>query len=182
MKQKQPKAKVCKQCGEKFKPMNSLQNVCSPKCAIAFNSKKEIDKRVKVFRKETQSLSDLRAIARAAFQTWIRMRDQFKPCISCDKREAKWDGGHYMKAETYTGLIFNEDNCHKQCSYCNCQLDGNLIEYRKNLIKRIGQVRVDELEARADLSRIYKFSKQELIEIAQEYKMKIKQINETKAA
>lgn len=168
------KAKSCKVCAGGFLPMNSLQVVCSPKCAVAFNSKKEIDKRVKGMRKEVQSINDLRAIARTAFQTWIRLRDQQQPCISCPNTDAKWDAGHYMKCEIYTGLIFEETNCHKQCSYCNCQLQGNVIEYRKGLIKRIGLCKVAELEARADLSRVYKFSKQELIDIATDYRARIK--------
>ena len=170
------KPKICKQCGAKFTPFNSIQPVCSPKCAVEFNTKKEIDKRVKVMKKESQSLNDLRSIARAAFQTYIRLRDKNRPCISCGKTEAKWDGGHFFKAEIYTGLIFNEFNCHKQCSYCNDQLAGNLIEYRKGLIKRYGQERVSALEDLADLARIYKFDKNELIEIAVLYRTKIKEL------
>lgn len=156
--------------------MNSLQPVCSPKCAVAFNSKKEVNKRVKEMRKDVQSLNDLRSIARAVFQTYVRMRDQARPCISCPKTEAKWDGGHYLKAEIYTGLIFDEDNCHKQCSYCNDQLQGNVLEYREGLIKRIGRLGVELLEARKDFSRVYKFSLEELIEIAETYKQKIKDL------
>ena len=95
-------------------------------------------------------------------------------CISCNKSDAKWDAGHYLKAEIYTKLIFNEDNVHKQCSYCNLQLAGNLIEYRKGLIKRIGVKRVEDLEDMADSSRLYKFSKDELINLAKNYKLKIK--------
>jgi hypothetical protein len=145
---------------------------------VAFNSKKEVSKRVKEMRKEVQSLADLRAIARAAFQTYVRMRDAKLPCISCGKTEAKWDGGHYLKCEIYTGLIFDEENCHKQCSYCNDQLQGNPIEYREGLIKRIGRVAVELLEARKDISRTYKFSPQELRDIAEKYKQKIKDLKQ----
>lgn len=170
------KKKVCKVCEDMFMPMNSLQVVCSPKCAVAFNSKKEVNKRLKDMRKEVRSLADYRAIARAAFQTYIRMRDKHLPCISCGKTEAKWDGGHYLKCEIYTGLIFDEENCHKQCSRCNDQLQGNTAEYREGLIKRIGRLNVELLEARKDISRTYKFSKEELIEIAEKYKSKIKEL------
>lgn len=141
-----------------------------------FNSKKEVTKRVKEMKKETQSLNDLRAIARTVFQTWIRLRDEKQPCISCGKTEAKWDAGHFMKCEIYTSLIFNEDNCHKQCSHCNCQLQGNVLEYRNRLILRIGEERLLALEAKADISRVYKFGLQELIDIAAEYRNRIKQL------
>ena len=73
--------------------------------------------------------------ARKAFQSYIRERDKGKPCISCGTTTAtKWDAGHYLKAELYTGLIFNEDNVHRQCQRCNqlrpgpsmeCHLEGN---------------------------------------------------------
>jgi hypothetical protein len=42
--------------------------------------------------------------------------------------------------------------------------------------------RVEELEARADLSRTYKFTKQELLDIATEYKKRIKDLKMIKAA
>jgi hypothetical protein len=169
------KDKFCKQCGDKFKPLNSLQQVCSPKCAILYNSKKEIEKRVKVMRKESRSISELKNIARQVFQQWIRLRDSKEGCISCPRTEAKWDGGHMFKAEVYTGLIFEPMNCNKQCSYCNQYLSGNLIDYRKGLIKKYGEAAVEALEARADSSRVYKFTQQELIDITNEYKQKIKE-------
>jgi hypothetical protein len=37
-------------------------------------------------------------------------------------------------------------NCHKQCSACNEHLSGNLTEYRKWLLTRIGQESLDWLE------------------------------------
>lgn len=169
------KPKICKQCGNKFTPMNSLQPVCGPRCAVAFNSKKEVNKRIKEMRKEVQSLGDLRFIARQTFQKWIRLRDAKEPCISCPSTESKqWDGGHYLKAEIYTGLIFDEMNVNKQCAYCNNHLQGNPVEYRKGMIKKYGLQAVEGLEAMADISRVYKFSKQELIDITIKYKEKIK--------
>jgi hypothetical protein len=168
------KLKQCKQCGEFYKPFNTLQVVCSAICALEFNSKKEVDKRFKVMKSDSRSLIELRNLARVNFQIYIRQRDKDLPCISCNKSDAKWDAGHYLKAEIYTKLIFNEDNVHKQCSYCNLQLAGNLIEYRKNLVKRIGINKVQELEDMADLSRSYKFTKDELITLAKNYKLKIK--------
>jgi len=168
------KLKQCKQCGEMFKPFNTLQPVCSAICALEFNSKKEVDKRFKVMKSDSRSLIELRNLARVSFQIYIRQRDKDLPCISCNKSDAKWDAGHYLKAEIYTKLIFNEDNVHKQCSYCNLQLAGNLIEYRKGLVKKIGINKVQELEDMADLSRSYKFTKDELITLAKNYKLKIK--------
>jgi len=170
------KAKLCPVCEIKFKPTKPLQQVCGLKCAIKYNKPKAIKERFKKMKLESARLPELRATARRYFQQYIRLRDKHLPCISCGTTEAKWDGGHYLKAEIYTGLIFDEDNCHKQCAYCNLHLDGNTTEYREGLIKRIGRVGVELLEARKDLARMYKFSPQELVQIAEEYKTKLKEI------
>lgn len=171
------KAKLCAVCQTPFIP-KQITPVCSYQCARKFNEKKEVDKRVREMKKDVQSLNDLRSIARSAFQTWVRMRDKDLPCISCGKNDTQqWDGGHFLKAEIYTGLIFEEINCNKQCCYCNGPImQGNVIEYRKGMIKKYGQTTVDELEARADLSRIYKFDRQELTEITFKYRAKIKEL------
>jgi hypothetical protein len=49
----------------------------------------------------------------------VRLRDAEQPCISCGGNDKDlWDGGH-LKAEIYSGVIFNPANCHKQCRKCN---------------------------------------------------------------
>lgn len=173
------KYRPCPICKTPFAPARLAQAVCSPKCAIEFNKPKQIKARIKEYRPQTEKLSDLRKRARDLFQKWIRQRDAKLPCISCDKEVAQqFDGGHYLKAELYTGLIFDEDNCHKQCSYCNDYLKGNVIEYRKRLINRIGLCKVEDLEARADKSRVYKFSRLELLGIADTYRDRLKELKE----
>tara|TARA_R110000751_G_C13517498_1_gene452361 strand:- start:325 stop:573 length:249 start_codon:yes stop_codon:yes gene_type:complete len=47
-------------------------------------------------------------------------------------------------------LRYNEDNCHKQCQPCNTHLSGNLVEFRVNLIVKIGLDRVEWLEGPHD--------------------------------
>jgi len=170
------KPKVCKSCGHSFIPFNTLTVVCSASCALKFNSKKEIQKRIKEMKTEVRTINDYRAVARAVFQKWIRKRDEDQPCISCGTFTSKqWDGGHYLKAEIFTGLIFDPINCNKQCAYCNGPfMAGNLIEYRKGLINKYSLNEVEDLEARADVNRSYKFTKAELIEITNYYKEKLK--------
>lgn len=175
MRQKRPKLRSCKQCGNSFMPMNSLQPVCSPACALKFNSEKEVEKRVKEMRAESKKLSFYEDMARKIFQTWVRKRDEHLPCISCGKIHAQqWDGSHYLKAEIYSGVIFHPMNCNKACSYCNLHLEGNLIPYRVGLIKKYGEASVLELENKANETRQYKFTRDELIEIANTYKAKLK--------
>jgi hypothetical protein len=43
-------------------------------------------------------------------------------------------------------LAFNMHNCHSQCVHCNRHLSGNVVEYRKGLIDRIGLDKVEALE------------------------------------
>jgi hypothetical protein len=85
--------------------------------------------------------------AQAAFNAWIRVRDEDLPCISCGTTEAgQWHAGHYRTTAAAPELRFDENNCHKQCAQCNNYKSGNISEYRPNLIDRIGQEELDKLE------------------------------------
>ncbi len=58
----------------------------------------------------------------------------------------KYDAGHYFSRKGYSGVRFDEDNIHKQCSnYCNNNLSGNFSEYTVQLPKRIGEERFKAL-------------------------------------
>lgn len=140
------------------------------------NKKKEKQKFKKI-KESLKTLSDYKKEARLVFQKWIRERDKNKPCISCSSNTSNlWDGGHYLKAELYSGLIFNEDNVHKQCRKCNRFLGGNELNYRKGLIERYGVKFVEDLESIADENRVKKYTKEELIEIKKKYQTKLKNI------
>ncbi len=187
---KPPKPKKCNwsKCGKQFtpNPFRFNQQTCDNiVCSLglvrekqALKDKKELDDKVAKMKLSLKKLSDYEREARAEFQKYIRLRDKNLPCISCNTPITKqWDGGHYLKAELFTGLIFNEKNCHKQCSRCNDLFSGNELEYRDGLIKRYGSDFVTELEGLKDGSRVYKFTKEELVSIRQDYKNKIKEIN-----
>ena len=163
------KPKLCAICKKEFKPMRITQ-VCSYICALKFNSKKEVDKRVKEYKGNIQKLSDIEAVAKAVFQKWVRIRDENLPCISCGKEVATWNGGHFKKSEIYSGVIFNELNVNKQCVYCNQHLHGNEAAYRMGLVKRYGSLAVEGLEELANETRQYKYTKEELKEIIRKYK------------
>lgn len=120
------------------------------------------------------SRSDWLNLAQKVFNTYIRLRDRDKPCISCNKPlNTKYDAGHYYSMGNYSFLRFNEENTHAQCVHCNRDLHGNLLEYRINLIKRIGIERVEILdESRHNKLDISIESVQLLIK---KYKLKIKE-------
>jgi len=86
----------------------------------------------------------------------------------------KENAGHFFNANNHYNVRFDERNTHLQCEHCNTYLSGNLIEYQRNLIHKIGIESCHELEADARKTR--KFTKDELKEIITEYKQKVKQL------
>ena len=118
------------------------------------------------------------------FNEYIRLRDlagcsHFK-CISCGqiKDEKYLHCGHYYNVGHFNGLRFDEDNAHGQCNYCNTFLHGNLIEYRKNLIFKIGLERFKLLETRAGAYKRLgqKFTRFDIIYKIAELRLKIKEL------
>jgi len=138
-------------------------------------AKKERSKQSREQREAMKSISRLIMDARIPFQKWIKLRDINKACISCGTVDSKiWHAGHYLKAEVFTGLIFDELNCNKQCGKCNTYLGGNETGYRKGLVERYGEAVVVTLEVEADLARVKKFDRDELRDIKKKYQQKIK--------
>lgn len=126
-------------------------------------------------RAKLKTLGQYEAEAKKVFQRWIRLRDEGKECVSCGTMNPKqWHGGHFKKAEIYSGLIFDERNVHRQCSKCNVFLGGNEGEYRIGLVNRFGEQFVNELEQDSQRLRSYKYTKDELIEIKKKYLDKCK--------
>ena len=155
-----------------------MQAHCSVNCVLEYNRANQQSKEAKEWKQERKkiveklkTLSDLEKEAKIPFQKWIRMRDSDHSCVSCGATMSSvWDAGHYFEAGQYSGMIFSEINVHKQCRKCNRFLHGNLIEYRKGLIKRYGELYVQQLEEMAVTKRNYKYTREELINIRDYYK------------
>jgi hypothetical protein len=123
-------------------------------------------------REKLKTLGKFEAEAKTEFQKYIRKRDAELPCISCGTEQTDlWDGGHFKKAELYSGVIFDEMNCHKQCRKCNRFLGGNELNFREGLIVRYGESYVIEIEQRAAKLRVYKYTKDQLKEIREKYRL-----------
>ncbi len=117
-------------------------------------------------------LSKMKEKAQMKFNQYIRLRDSNLPCISCGVG-APEHAGHYYPRGLYTGLSFLEINVNGQCSKCNTFLHGNLINYRKGLVRKYGADAVASLEAYAEKVRLYKWSREELASIYQKYNSKL---------
>lgn len=85
------------------------------------------------------------------------------------------DAGHYRSTGAASHLRFHEDNCHAQSKHDNQHLAGNAVDYRIGLIKRIGLVRVQALEAD---NTPHKWTRDELITIRVLYQRKTKVLKE----
>ena len=146
------------------------------KSAIEWQQKANANwKKFKV--QEKKKLVDYEGAAKKEIQKWVRHRDKDLPCISCGVKDTDlWDGGHYKKAEIYSGLIFNENNIHRQCRKCNRYLGGNEANFRNGLVERYGIDYVVELELKANELRNYKYTNEELIEIRKKYSLLNKNI------
>ncbi len=133
---------------------------------------KNWQKKKKKMQAELETVQDLVKAAQLVFNKYIRERDKNEPCISCKSIPKKVNAGHFWNANNHWNVRFDEDNVHVQCERCNSYLSGNLLEYRTNLLTKIGAERFNQLEARARVTR--KFTKDELKEIIKTYKQKIK--------
>ena len=193
IKQKTPKQKTCLcPCGEKFTPTSMGQKHINQSHYIKWLSEteagqkevaKKMDKAKKhlakvekesddKIREKLKTLGKFESEAKTEFQKYIRKRDAELPCISCGTPSTDlWDGGHYKKAEIYSGVIFDEMNCHKQCRKCNRFLGGNELNFREGLIARYGESYVIEIEQRATQLRNYKYNKDQLKEIREKYRL-----------
>jgi hypothetical protein len=162
----------CKNCKEKFEPIRFNHKYClKDECVRAFvaEAKEKQWKQTKTRMKaDLETVQDIVKAAQMVFNKYIRKRDKDELCISCKQKPKKENAGHFYNANNHWNVRFDEDNVHLQCERCNSFLSGNLIEYRANLIEKIGQERFDQLEERARVTR--KFTKDELKELIKKYK------------
>lgn len=167
----------CKHCKETFEPVKFLQKYCfKDECVRVFVEEAKVKtwKKTKAKMKDDlMTLQDYLKIAQQIFNKYIRLRDKGKVCISCQKPPKKENAGHFFNANNHYNVRFDERNVHLQCEHCNTFLSGNLIYYGENLLKKIGEGEFQLLEAEANKTR--KFTIEEVKEIIETYKKKVKE-------
>ena len=126
-----------------------------------------------------KSIPQLVSTATKYFNKFIRNRDSEDgrgQCISSRQHltipSSNAQAGHFYSGGKYPSLKFNEDNVHLQGKSDNYFNGGNLLEYRKNLIVKIGLARVEKLDYIAGQSKkqSFKWDRFYLIEIIEKYK------------
>ena len=167
----------CKNCKEKFEPVRFNQKYCFNKmCVDAWIQEAKVKdwKKTKAkMKNDLLTIQDYIKLAQQTFNKYIRLRDKGNVCISCQKIPKKENAGHFYNANNHYNVRFDENNVHLQCEHCNTFLSGNLINYRENLLKKIGAEEFNVLEGKSKVTR--KFTKEELKEIIETYKKKIKE-------
>lgn len=154
---RQTRPKKCQSCTSSFVPQRLGQKVCSPACALAVAPKhqkvarKAIDQRerkeIKVRKEKLKSRADHLKDAQAAVNEFVRLRDKDLPCISCGRHhQGQYHAGHYRTTAAHPELRFELLNINKQCAPCNNHKSGDIVNYRINLVAKIGAEAVEWLE------------------------------------
>jgi hypothetical protein len=167
----------CKNCKQPFEPIRFLQKYClNEECVkvwVEYEKTKQWKKTKAKMKNDLLTIQDYIKLAQQTFNKYIRLRDKGNVCISCQKIPKKENAGHFYNANNHYNVRFDENNVHLQCEHCNTFLSGNLINYRENLLKKIGAEEFNVLEGKSKVTR--KFTKEELKEIINTYKKKIKE-------
>ena len=174
----------CKICKSEFVRRTLSHKTCSLECALTWLHQSKAKTKAKVDRldrietkkalEKLKTRSDWIKDVQVVFNQYIRLRDQFEPCISCLRHhQGQYHAGHYLSTGARPNLRFDEQNVHKQCQPCNTHLSGNLINYRINLIKKIGLDGVLRLEKDFEPK---KYTIDEHKEIVQIYRKKVKML------
>jgi len=156
------KPRKCRVCKADFQPVRCLQTVCSPDCAITqakFKRAKderiqsiEDRKTIKLKLDAMKPLSYYAGKAQAAVNAYRRALLADEPCISCGRRhQGQYHAGHFVSRGASPALRYTHENIWKQCQPCNTALSGNLLNYRKALVERIGIEKVEWLEGPHEL-------------------------------
>ncbi|PVZ56543.1 hypothetical protein C9422_18645 [Pseudomonas sp. B1(2018)] len=185
------KAKICKNpaCTASFVPMRLGQAVCDFACGLAIKdvnqekARKALAdmgrKELRAAKEKVKSRAEYMKDAQTAFNAWVRERDAKLPCISCGRHhQGKYDAGHYRTVGSNPALRFEPLNCHRQCSPCNTHKSGDIVNYRIELVKRIGAELVEWLEGPHEPKR---YSIEDLKTITAEYRAKTRELKRAAA-
>ena len=169
----------CKNCKEKFEQVRFNQKYClEPECVrvwVESEKAKQWKKTKQKAKQDLMTLSDYLRLTQQIFNKYIRLRDKGNVCISCQKKiNGVEHASHFLSAGGHSIVRFHEDNVWTSCYKCNVMLSGNQVEYRKALIDKIGIERVEWLENNG--SKEKKWTKDELKELMQKYKLKCKEL------
>ncbi|KAA8712930.1 recombination protein NinG [Pseudomonas cannabina] len=189
---KAPRAKKCRvpECGASFVPQKLGQAVCSPACAIKDAPRNQAKARkalvqaerseIKVRKEKLKSRSEHMKDTQQAFNEWVRHRDMGEPCVSCGRHHnGQWHAGHYRSVGGHPALRFEPLNVWRQCAPCNTHKSGDLVNYRAELVRRIGIANVEWLEGPHEPQ---KYTIEELKALTAKYRALTRELKKGEAA
>ena len=176
--------KTCKWCKQKFEPSRPSKICCSPDCEYDYGLKHaaraesiralEDRKVIKMKLEEMKPLSYYADKAQKAVNQYRRELLSDEPCISCGRHhQGQYHAGHFVSRGASPALRYEHLNIWKQCKPCNVDKSGNLLEYRKALVARIGIEKVEWLEGPHELKR---WRKDDYLRIEAEHKQLLKEL------
>ena len=188
---KLPKPKKCRvaTCRTSFVPSRMGQAVCSPACAL-IDAPKNQDKarkaiaqrdrrEIKVRKEKLKSRAAHAKDTQQAFNEWVRLRDAALPCVSCGRHhDGQYHAGHYRTVAANPELRFEPLNVHKQCAPCNNHKSGDILNYRIELLKRIGAEAVEWLEGPHEPK---KYTVEQLKAMTADYRAKTRELKRAAA-
>lgn len=145
------KTKKCKECRKLFTPFNTMAKVCSPRCALALVNKeneRKFNAETRMLKAKIKTKGQWLKEAQAAFNAYIRIRDQGKPCVSCDKPDNgqhQRHASHLRSVGAAPHLRFHLLNVNASCAQCNGVKSGEILGYLVRLPDRIGHERTQWL-------------------------------------
>lgn len=188
---KPAKPKKCRvaTCRASFVPSRMGQAVCSPACALidgprhapkARKALADIERKdIKVRKEKLKSRADHAKDTQQAFNEWVRLRDADLPCVSCGRHhDGQYHAGHYRTVAANPAIRFEPLNVHKQCAPCNNHKSGDIVNYRIELVKRIGAEAVEWLEGPHEPK---KYTVEQLKAMTAEYRAKTKELKRAAA-
>lgn len=183
---------LCPHCRKRLAPGERIHEACIEPYAQACEDKakrKEAKRAKEAAKVERESIRqrkqalkripDLISAAQESFNAFIRARDKDKGCFVCGKPfppnrpGGSFDAGHVRSRGAAGHLRFNESNCHGECKECNAPHGAKPHQIKAGAIERIG---LEAYEALENDNTPHKWTREELIEIAQKYKAKLKEL------
>ena len=117
------------------------------------------------------------------FSKYIRLRDAdssgYVRCITCGTRKywKEVDAGHFQTRAKYS-TRWDERNVNAQCKGCNLVNGGQQYVHGLAIDKKFGEGTADELVILSN--QIVKLSTREILDLAEEYKNKFKELEQEK--
>lgn len=138
---------------------------------------------MKIKKPKRKSISKLKKEVNDMVSKYVRLRDCLRTtgtldycnCITCSRllhrKEAQ--AGHFVDRR-YNATLFDETNIHAQCAQCNIYRGGEVLKYRREIVRLYGEGYDVWLEDKA--MGIKKFTVAELEEKKRYYTEKVKEL------